>query len=240
MGVPTIYGSTLFNLANDLLAGYQNAIDSRALLSYLNMGKDAVWEVTKDLKEQYFQTFSQSTDPSADYYFPALSTGVRNYTLPEDLRSIEYIEVTSPTFQGNKFVYAKMNSPEFRNARVASNELGGPDTNNNTNIFYYTIAGQDQFIMAQYPPADLILTLWYTFALPDFEMGDEISEVLFPFVKHIAEYAAKKAMIGTQDPGQFAMWAKEWRDSLINMVQAEGTRNDADPQFVQDFYGDND
>ena len=31
MGVPTIYGSTLFNLANDLLAGYQNAIDSRAL-----------------------------------------------------------------------------------------------------------------------------------------------------------------------------------------------------------------
>ena len=238
MAVPTMYGSTLFNLANDLLAGYQNGVDSRALMSYLNMGKDEVWMVTKDLKEQYFQTFSQSTNSSADYYFAPLTTGVREYTLPEDLRSIEYIEVTSPTFQGNKFVYAKMNSPEFREARVAANELGGPDTNNNTNIFYYTIAGQDQFVMAQFPPAALVLTLWYTRALPDFEMGDEISQILFPYVKKIAEYAAKKAMIGTQDPGQFAIWAKEWRDSLINCVQAEGDRNDADPQYVQDFYGE--
>ena len=238
MAVPVIYGSTLFNMANDLLAGYSNAVDSRALLTYINLAKDEIWSVTKDLKEQYFQTFSQSTSSTADHYFPVLSTGVREYTLPSDLRSIEYIEVTSPTFQGNKFVYAKMNSPEFRNARVASNELGGPDTNNNTNVFYYTIAGQDQFVMAQYPPAALQLTLWYTRGIPDLEMNSTITEILFPYNKKIAEYAAKYAMIGVQDAGQFAIWAKQWRDSLIYLTQAEGTRNDADPQFVQDFYGD--
>jgi len=77
-----------------------------------------------------------------------------------------------------------------------------------------------------------------TFALPDFEMGDEISQILFPFVKKIAEYAAKKAMLGTQDVGQFSAWTKEWRDSLINCVQAAGQRNDADVEIVESFWGD--
>jgi hypothetical protein len=238
MGVPTIYGSTLYNLANDLLAGYQNAVDSRALMSHLNMGKDEVWMVMKDLKEEFFQTASQSTNASADYYFPPLTTGVRQYTLPEDLRSIEFIEVTTPNYQGASFTYAKMNSTEFKEARKISNELGGPDPNTDFNNYIYTIMGQDQFVMAQYPALDLTITLWYTFALPDFEMGDEISQILFPFVKKIAEYAAKKAMLGTQDVGQFSAWTKEWRDSLINCVQAAGQRNDADVEIVESFWGD--
>jgi hypothetical protein len=238
MAVPTITGQYLIDLTNDLLAGYQNGVDSRAMLSYLNMGKDAVWEVTKELHEEYFQVFSQSTNPDDDYYFPALNTATREYTLPEDLRSIEFIEVTSATFTGNEFIYAKLNSPEFRQSRRDSNALGGPDTNNNTNKFLYSIAGKDQFVMAAYPPADLNLTLWYTRALPDFEASDVVDEILFPFSKKLAEYAAKKAVLGLQDAGQFAAWEREWRQSLINMVQSEGTRNDADPQFVESFEGD--
>lgn len=240
MGVPTITGQYLIDLTNDLLAGFQNAIDSRALLSYLNMGKDELWSVTKELHDEYFQVFSQSTSSTSDFYFPALSTTTRQYTLPADLRSIEYIECTTPSFQGVEFRYAKSNSPEFREQRKQSNELGGPDTNNNTQIYYYTIAGKDQFTMAAYPPTSLNITLWYTRALPDFEASDTIAEILCPFSKKLAEYAAKKAMIGTQDPTQFGVWSKEWRDSLINCVQSSGSRNDADAQFVQDFTGDDD
>lgn len=238
MAVPTITGAYLVDLTNDLLAGYQNGVDARALLSYLNMGKDAVWEVTKELHEEYFQVFSQSTDPTADYYFPALSTATREYTLPEDLRSIEFIEVTSATYTGNEFIYAKLNSPEFRQSRRDSNALGGPNPNNNSDKFYYSIAGKDQFVLAAYPPADLTLVLWYTRALPDFEASDVVDEILFPFSKKLAEYAAKKAILGLQDATQFAQWEREWRQSLINMVQSEGTRNDADPQYVQDYCGD--
>ena len=46
------------------------------------------------------------------------------------------------------------------------------------------------------------------------------------------------AMLGTQDIGQFEAWTKEWRDSLINCVQAAGQRNDSDPEFVESFWGD--
>ena len=238
MAAPTITGQYLIDLTNDLLAGYQNGVDSRALLSYLNLAKDEVWSVTKELHDEYFQVSSQSTTPTADFYFPQLSTATRQYTLPADLRSIEYIEVTTPQYQGTEFVFAKFNSPEFREERKQSNELNGPDSNNNVDVYHYTIAGKDQFIMAAYPAQNLNLTLWYTRALPDFEAGDTIAEILCPFSKKLAEFAAKRAMSGTQDAGQFAIWKQEWRDSLINLVQSSGSRNDADPQFVQDFDGD--
>lgn len=238
MAVPTITGQTLVDMTNDLLAGYSNAVDSRAMLTYLNMGKDVIWEVTKELHEEYFQVFSQSTNSAADFYFPPLSTGSRNYTLPADLRSIEYIEVTTPSYQGAEFVYAKLNSPQFREERKASNQMGGPDTNNNVNRYTYTIAGKNQFIMASYPAVNLTIILYYTRALPDFETSDTLDEILFPFSKKLAEYAAQKAMLSVQDAGQFAAWERTWRDSLINLVQSEGTRNDADATFVIGFEGD--
>lgn len=238
MSVPTVTGQYLVDATNDLLSGYQNAVDSRALLTYLNEAKDEVWSVTKELHEEFFQVFSQSSNPNGDYYFPALNSTTRNYTLPADLRSIEFIECTTPGFQGAKFIYAKLNSPQFRNERMASNEAGGPDPNSNVQSYTYTIAGKNQFVMAAYPAAALNITLWYTRALPDFETSDTIDEILFPFSKKLAEYAAKRVMLSVQDPGQFALWKADWRDSLINLVQSEGTRNDADPQFAQDFFGD--
>lgn len=238
MAVPTMTGQNLIDMTNDLLAGYSNAVDSRALMTYLNMAKDEAWSVLKELHEEYFQVFSQSTNPSADYYFPPLTTATREYTLPEDLRSIEYIECTTASYQGTRFVYAKLNSPIFRDEREAANEQGGSQPTNTSCTFHYSIAGKDQFVMAAYPPANLTLTLWYTRALPDFEMSDTVDEILFPFSKKLAEYAAKKAMSGVQDAGQFSIWSKEWRDSLINLIQAAGERNDADPQFVEDFTGD--
>ena len=238
MAVPTVTGQTLVDLTNDLLGGYQNAVDSRALLSYLNMAKDAVWEVTKELHEEYYQVFSQNTNSAADYYFPKLSTTLRNYTLPADLRSIEFIECTDASYSDTEFVYSKLNAPEFRDERRESNTLGGPQPTNDQDVYHYTIAGKDQFVLASYPAANLNIVIWYTRALPDFETSDTLSEILFPFSKKLAEYAAQKVMLAAQDAGQFAMWERTWRSSLINMVQAEGTRNDADPQFGQDYFGD--
>jgi hypothetical protein len=238
MAVPTVYGQTLVDLANDLLAGYQNGVGSRELLTYLNLAKDEVWAVTKELHDEYFQVFSQSTNASADYYFAPLNTTTRNYTLPADLRSIEFIECTTAGFEGTTFTYAKLNSPQFREERQASNQANAADPNNNVQTYTYSIAGKNQFVMAAYPAAALTLVLWYTRALPDFEASDVIDEILFPFSKKLAEFAAKRVMLADQDAGQFAAWKSEWRDSLINLVQSSGSRNDADPQFVQDFYGE--
>src|SRR6266853_954446 len=97
MSLSQITGQYLINMTNDLLGGYQNGIDSRALLTYLNNAKDEIWSVTKELHDEYIQVFSQSTTSTAVNFFPQLSITQRNYTLPEDLRSIEFVEVTNPT-----------------------------------------------------------------------------------------------------------------------------------------------
>ena len=67
-----------------------------------------------------------------------------------------------------------------------------------------------------------------------------IVDILFPFSKKMAEYAAKSAMMSMQDPQGFAAWTQQWRASLINLVQGTGERNDADPTYVVDFVGDGD
>jgi len=237
VAVPTVTGQALIDITNDLLAGLQNGVDSRALLTYLNMAKDEVWGVTKELHEEYFQVLSQSTTPTADFYFGPLNIATREYILPADLRSIEFVECITPGFENTKFTYKKLNSPDFQQARMSANAQNGPDLNNNVDTFFYSIAGKNQFVLASYPPAPLTLILFYTRAIPDFEAGDTVDEILFPFSKKLAEYAAEKVTLGAQNVGLFSAWTKVWRDSLINLVQSEGTRNDADATFVQDFYG---
>jgi hypothetical protein len=240
MSITQITGQYLINMTNDLLGGYQNGIDSRAILTFLNNAKDEIWDVTKELHDEYFQVFSQSTNSALTNYFPPLTTNNREYTLPEDLRSIEFIEVQAPVGGGPiaKFTYAKLNNPAFREERESSNELGGPEPNNDRNSYLYSIAGHDQFVMASYPSQPYTLILWYTASVADFEATDTIVDILFPFSKKMAEYAAKSAMMSLQDPAGFAAWTQTWRSSLINLVQGSVERNDADPQYVQDFCGD--
>lgn len=237
MAAPTITGQYLIDLTNDLLGGYQGSVDSRALMSYINQAKDEIWTVIKELKDEYFQVFSQSTSPTSDYYFPPLTTNNREYTLPEDLRSIEFIEVVTPGYTDIEFKYRKLNSKDFREARKEANTLGGSQPTNNVDEMIYSIAGQDQFVLASYPPADITITLWYTRALPDYEMSDVISEILCPYSKKIAEYAARRVMMAS-DLTAFTVWTATWKESLINLDQAAAQRNDSDAEFAEEFWGD--
>lgn len=241
MSITVITGQYLVNMVNDLLGGYQNGVDSRAVLTHLNNAKDEIWSVTKELHDEYFQVFSQYTTSTATNYFPQLSTNVREYTLPEDLRSIEFVEVQQPTGTGTmaKFNYVKINSPAFKEARLRSNTLGGPEPNNTEEAYLYSIAGHDQFVLASYPSQPYSLVLWYTASLADFEATDVINDILFPFSKKMAEYATKGCMMSLQDPAGFAAWTAQWKTTLVNLVQGSDPRNNADPVFVTDFTGDN-
>lgn len=231
MAKNSLIGSDLIDIANDLLAGYQNAVDSRQLLTYLNEGKDEVWTILKANNDGLFETMSQSTDSTADYYFAPLTSDSREYTLPPDFREIKFIECLTANYTDLAFVYRKPTDEGFRRARIAASETSSPTPNQTT--FLYTIIGKDQFVLADYPPTTLNVVLWYTRSLPDFEASDTIDEILFPFSKKIASYAAKLAMLGVQDSGQFAAWQQQWRESVITMAQGAAPRNEADAEFVQ-------
>lgn len=228
-------GQDLINEANARLAGYQNGVDAGALLSYLNEGKDEVWALLKELNEEYFVTSSQGTDSTLTNYFPTMSTTSRQYTLPCDLREIKFIEVSTPGFTEVIFEYRDITDEEFRNARRDATTLNqllvGPCT------VFYTIVGKDQMLLAQYLPANLNITLWYVRSIPDFEADQDVDEVLFPYVKKVATYAAKKAMAGLQDPGQWSVWVAEWKQDCVTLQNSAAERNAADPIFVDDFCG---
>lgn len=224
-------GNDILELIQDNLLGYQGVADSRALLNYANQGKDEIWGWLKTLDSDYFVGMSQSTDPTQTTYFPNLTVNQRTYTTPSDLREIKFIECLTPGFTTLKFVYAKQTDEQYRRERFESNETSSPTPNQEQ--FLYTIIGQNQFVLASYVPTTLNVVLWYTHSLADMEPNTNIDQILPPYSKKIAEYAAKKAMIGAQDAGQFDRWRQEWKDSLILVTQEAGPRNQADPVFVQ-------
>ena len=228
-------GQNLIDLANARLAGYQNGIDSEALLSFLNEGKDEIWAILKNLNEEYFVTPSQSTDATADFYFAPLDPTVRQYTLPSDLREVKFIEVTTPSYTQLKFTYKDITDDDFRNARRDASTQA--DSSTGCNEIYYTILGKNGLVLAQFPPAAVQLLIWYVRAIPDFETDQAIDEVLYPYTKKIAEYAAKKTMLALQDPGQFSAWVSEWKQDVITVQNSAAGRNSADAVFVDDFWG---
>jgi len=235
VAVDKLNGQDIIDMANARLAGYQNGIDADALLSFLNEGKDEIWALLKNLNEEYFVTPSQTTDSTALNYFPTLDPTKRQFTLPEDLREIKFIEVTTSNYTQLKFVYKDITDDEFRDARRDASTQN--DASNSCSEIWYTVVGKDQMLLAQFPPAAISLTIWYVRSLADFETDQDVDEVLYPYSKKIAEYGAKKTMLALQDPGQFSLWISEWKQDVITVQNSAAGRNSADPVFTDDFWG---
>lgn len=234
MPVDSLVGQDVIDLTNARLSGYQNAVSQDDLLGFINEAKDTVWSILKALNEQYFLIFSQATVSLDHYYFAPLSTSVREYTLPADFREIKFIECTTEGFSGVKFVYREPTDEDFRSARRGANDGNAPTVNPDTML--YTIIGKNQFVLAEYPPATVTLKLWYIRSLPDFEASDPVDEILYPYSKKIADYAAKRVLLATQDIAMFSAYAAQWREDVIEVAQGAGPRNQADAQFVQGLF----
>lgn len=233
-----INGQDLIDLTNARLAGYANAVSQDDLLGFLCQAKDQVWGILKEQDEEYFLTFSQATTSTNPYYFAPLNTTTREYDLPDDFQEIKFIEVLTQGFADLKFVYRDATQEDFRSARRGANANNTPLSNPDTML--YTIIGKGKFVLADYPPATLNLQLWYTRLIPDFEAADTIDEILFPFSKLLADFAAKRIMLATQDPTQFAAWSEAWREDVIAIAQGSGPRNQSDPTFVSGLMEDGD
>lgn len=238
-------GQDLVNMANDRLAGLSNGVADSALVDYLNEGKDEVWSVLKNLNDDYFTTSTQNTDSTQTNYFPRdingnplangeLNTTTRSYLLPTDFREIKFIEVTTKGFEQTIFTYRNINEEDFKTARRSASV---DPTLTPTVEYFYTILGANRFELAQYPESSFALTIWYVQTIPDFEVADTISSIVLPYSKKIVDYAVKKAMIGMQDPGQFALWVNEWKEDVKTVASTAAPRNQADAQFVEDFLG---
>jgi|SRR6185369_3871320 len=232
MAVDSLVGQDVIDLANGRLSGYANAVSQDDLLGFLNEAKDSVWNILKNLEDEYFITPSQATNAAGSYYFPALNATTREYALPTDLREIKFIECLTPGFTGLTFAFRNLTDGDFRSLRRGAND-GTTAITNNPETILYTVVGKKTIVFADYPPAALTLQIWYVRSIPDFEAADPVDEVLYPYSKKIASYAAKAIMLATQDATQFQMWSAKWREDVIEIAQGADGRNGSDPVFVE-------
>lgn len=229
-------GQELVKIVKDKLAGYGNAANPQTILMHLNEAKDEVWAVIKSLNDQNFVTFTQDQNNGLENYFPQLVAGTREYNLPSDLKEVKLIEVISPTDQADtKFIYRKMNHPDFTSARRSANMDPTTDV---VSDYYYTIAGTNpaQFVMANYPALTMSIRMWYVRGIPDFTLTSLVNDIVAPYDRKMTDFAVKRVLLGS-DLQSFEAWKAEWRDSLIMIAESSAPRNQADAVFVQDFEG---
>lgn len=231
----TYNGQDLVDLTVGRLSGYGNAVNPEDVLSAVNEGKDEVWAVLKNLEDEYFVTPSQTSDSTLDTYFASLTTSAREYDLPADFKEIRFIECTTVGYEDLKFTYRKLSDPDFQGARKAATADGVSSTPQSE--YLYAIVAKGTFMLANYPEVALSLKLWYVRGLQDLETDTPLTEIISPYVKKIADFAAKKIMLGLKDPEQFAAWKQEWKDSIMTLTTSASPRNQADAEFVQDFTG---
>lgn len=239
MAAAELKAQDIILLTQDSLLGYANAVSSDTLLAFINEAKDEIWTIIKQLKTRHFVTKTQATDPTKDSYFPVLATNTREYSLPSDLRDIVFIEVTGPSgYERTQFTQRAMTHPDFRDARTgatAFNAQGSTAPLSGVSQYFYDMVGKNTFVMAQFPETNFTLVIWYVRALPDMTLGSTLDEIVFPFSKKLADYAAKKVLL-SEDSSAFALWQSEWRTDVIAITEGVD-RSGADPSYAVDFLG---
>ena len=242
VNTPTI-ANLLTQLDLDLL-GFKGAFSEDQKVNRINKGKNELWKVLKQLKEAYFMEES-AVSSGLDNEFPALVTNTREYDLPKDLAELRFIEVTSPVgFEEWVFQKMSMNSSSFRAVRV-STTVAGTSTDNLSlagTILYDILGpnslGRQRMVLASFPPAALVLKLWYTRIVPDFTVPKSAAETLVtflqPYIGVILTYATK-SLLRLEDAGIAKEWEKDWREDLRRTVAASSDRSEADPEVVEEF-----
>lgn len=230
----------LLTAVNNDLKGYANAFSQSQKLEALNKAKDEVCSILKTQNANYFVTSSQSSDSTAAHYFAALNTTTREYTLPPDMLELRFIEVTSPAgYEGTDFQFRDLSHPDFQNSRrIATANGSATPAIAGSSIYFYTITGKDQFMLADYPETAFVIKLWYVYAIPDFASDDTLSEILFPYDKKLSDWAVKRLLLQEQDQAGYAAWTTEWRTSVITLTGASNVRQSTTPEFVADFVED--
>lgn len=223
--------SQLISDVNDRLAGLANAFTATQLKGFINEGKDELWKALVGNTDDYFLQ-STTTTAAQSNTFAALSTSVREYTLPADCLRPRFIEVLSPAgYESVQFLYRKIHHPDFADQRRASTASGSTGSSSSFSflgdVYFYTITGKNTLMLARYPSVALVLKVWYVRALPDLDSGSNLDETVAPFRSDITNFAVKRAQsIKAGDGAGFALWQGEWVKGIIATVSAAGPRSE--------------
>lgn len=218
------------------MAGRANAFTPSQYQSAINEGLAELWKALVATTDDFFLQFTTTTAGQTNT-FAALSTTVREYTLPGDCLRPRFIEVLAPAgYERVQFLYRKIHHPEFITQRNNSTAVGPSSStaaiDEFTSVYYYTIAGKNTLVLARYPEQPFTLKVWYVRALPILVSGGTLDETVAPFANEITTFATKRLQSIGGDPGAFAVWSEAWRGGIVGTVQAAGPRSETNAQYA--------
>lgn len=238
MSLPVISGQTLIDMFYARVGGYGAAFTVNEILDFLNEAKDELWGVLRTLDEDYFVAGSQASTSTDDDYFAALTTSSREVNLPNNCREVRSIEVTTAGYEDWVFEWRNLSDPEFQAERRAATSAGAGCGRQLTDTFFYTILGRRTLMLATYPDAAVTAKIWYVKALDDFDVDDEITDILHPFSKKLVSFAAERGILSLQDEQLSEEWRKRWKEDVQAIALVAAPRSSTNAEFVTDWEGD--
>lgn len=235
MSTPILSGQDLIDALRIRLGGLSNAFTVEELMSFVQDGVQETWGVLKSLGHDYFGDSTQTSDSTQEDYGIALTTPVREYPLPANCREVRFIECTTVGFEGRTFEFRDFSSQDFQDARrAASSSITSQVA---TEVYFYTIFGDNQFILAQFPEAALTIKLWYIKSLDLITIDGELPSILHPFNLKIVDFALERAQLSARDGDMAMAWKEAWKEDVRMLVLTSGERESTNPIFITDFTG---
>ena len=234
--LPSVNGQYLVDKTLRKLGGYRNAVDLVDALDAINEAKDEVWMILKGTKEDYFVTFSQSTDSTLDTFFDKLTTTSREFTLPRNFRQMQGIRINDSGKEAIEFEPRDFADPEFQASYKASTAASSSTASRPT--YFYDILGIRTLVLAQFPEAAFDITLIYIRAVADIDVDEELDEVLFPFTNAIATRAAADLASHTLHDNELgSSLYEDWKEQKRSLESAAEQRDISRGRVVADFQG---
>ena len=223
---------TVLDLLDSMIGKNASQLGDKKI-AMLNAGKTEVWKIITGStpEENWFGHESQSSSSGDADYFPLLSDGVREYTLPSNISQLRLIEPVTVGFTEIDFRKSNIEKEDFRRRRRDNVAMSDACE------VLYDIWGVNpgRLIFAANPAASIEVKLWYIRNPTEWAARDDSVDE-FPPTMHtlICEWAAARIGIGSDDK-RAALFHAAWSERVTHQLRVY-RRDISGPQVVTGMF----
>ena len=192
------------------------------LLEYLNKAKDRLWDIIRQVREDYFETTSDTSI--------TLVTATKEYTLPSTFRQLKGIKITQSGFESLRLRWVDQSSEEFKRRDSL------PSGSTVVNDLVYDIIGVGVIKFADFPPASLTTSIDYIAWIVDFVLGSgTLAAINDEWREYIEAYATMKALGKNPSDPRLKFWIEEVGRLHDVIISGTSKRNIRDTIHVEAY-----
>jgi len=195
-----------------------------ALLEHLNKGKDRLWDIIREVREDYFEETSNTS--------VTLDGNTKIYSLPTNFRELISIKVTTSGYEYIGFRKVNQYNDEYKSL----DKYTATSPNGTTEIIY-DIVGTYKLKLANYPPATLATSIDYIKWLADYTLSaSSTTDIMDEWREFMEGDATRRALMKTPTDPRLKTWQEEVKGILTtNILKSVGKRDASARKYVEIF-----